>query len=101
MSVGGESSRNIVGVLRCILPYSAQLSVSWILLVRQCISIAAHSSPTRAYLLEAMVILYDIYTLSSRARKFRLSAHYLQGRKGKCKELMSSFVPVWLIRVSI
>jgi hypothetical protein len=89
-------------LLRGLLPYSAQLSVSWLLLSWQCMSIAAHSSPTRAYLLEAMLILYDVcvHAVQSRA-KSRLSAHHLQSREAECKEWMSSVVPVWLIRVSI
>lgn len=52
----------------CLLPYSAQLSVSWDTSMAGEMIIAAHSSPTRAYLLEAMVF-YGVCTLSCRARK--------------------------------
>lgn len=55
MSVGG---RLFLGGLEFggLLPYSAQLSVSWFVEIDRQFN-AAHSSPKRAYLLEAMFVI--------------------------------------------
>jgi hypothetical protein len=59
---------------------------------------AAHSSPTRAYLLDAMVCFYGVCTLSSRARRFDSQ---LITRKGGNEWRLSDCRCRWLFKWSV